>query len=149
VDYSGQVKGVEAYRTGQVVQHAKTITEADVVLFAGLSGDFNPVHVDREYAAGTRFGKRVVHGILTTGLISAAITKLASGAIYLAQEVRFINPVFIDDTITAEVEVTEVRPEKGILVLSTRCFNQKGDQVIDGKAMIMVPRKMRRREGDS
>ena len=117
----------------------RTITDNDVTQFAAITGDTNPVHLDARYAATTRFGQRIVHGILTAGLISAVIgTKLPGlGAIYLSQQLKFLAPVHRGDTITASAEVIASRPEKRILTLHTQCVNQDGQVVIDGEAIVM------------
>jgi 3-hydroxybutyryl-CoA dehydratase len=117
----------------------RTITDADVRGFAALTGDDNPVHLDADYAATTRFGARIVHGILTSGLISAVIgTQLPGlGAIYLQQNLRFVAPVYHGDTITATAEVIAVRPDKRILTLRTVCVNQNDELVIEGEAVVM------------
>jgi 3-hydroxybutyryl-CoA dehydratase len=140
MDYRQWDVTVDQLTVGSRAQVAKTLSEADVMLFAGLSGDFNAIHINADYAEQTHFGQRVVHGILTTGLISAALTKLALGAIYLAQEVKFLKPVFIGDTIVATAEVTEIKAEKGVVHLHTFCTNQRDEMVIDGQATIMVGR---------
>lgn len=117
----------------------KTITAEDVDMFAKISLDVNPVHLDEEYASKTMFKKRIAHGILTTGLISAVLgTKLpGEGAIYMAQELKFMAPVYIGDTITATVEVIELIAEKNRVVVSTTCTNQDGKEVIIGKATLL------------
>jgi 3-hydroxybutyryl-CoA dehydratase len=124
---------------GTVETVTRTITDADVAAFASLTGDNNPVHLDASYAATTRFGEPIAHGILTTGLISAVIgTKLPGlGAIYLNQTLKFVAPVFHGDTITASAEVIASRPEKRILTLRTACVNQHGATVIEGEAVVM------------
>jgi 3-hydroxybutyryl-CoA dehydratase len=124
---------------GTVESVTRTITDADVAAFAHLTGDNNPVHLNAEYAATTRFGEPIAHGILTTGLISAVIgTKLPGlGAIYLNQTLKFVAPVFHGDTITASAEVIATRPEKRILTLRTACVNQHGATVIEGEAVVM------------
>jgi 3-hydroxybutyryl-CoA dehydratase len=129
-----------AFYVGQRDSFTKTVTEADVITFAGLIGDSNPIHVDAEYARKSRFGQRVAHGMFIGGLISAVLgNKLPGpGAIYLSQQIEFLAPVFIGDTITAAVEVTERRPEKRILTLKTDAYNQEGKQVVTGKAVLLV-----------
>lgn len=124
---------------GQTAEYSKTVTDADVMAFAGLTGDFNPVHVDAEAAARTRFGGRVAHGMLGGGLISAAIANRlpGPGSIYLAQSLRFTAPVRLDDTVTVTVEVIELLPKKRVR-LSTRCRNQNGETVIDGEATVLM-----------
>ena len=126
---------------GQWAEHAKSVTDADVVLFAGVTGDFNPVHVDAEAAARSMFGGRIAHGMLSAGLISAAIAMRlpGPGSIYLSQTLRFTKPVRIGDTVTARVEVLEVIAAKRRVRLATTCRNQHGEVVLDGEAMVLVP----------
>ncbi len=118
----------------------KTISESDVYLFAGLTGDFNPLHMNEEVAKKSIFKTRVVHGLMVAGLISAVLgLKLPGpGTIYLSQELRFVKPVRIGDTIRAEVEVIELLP-KNRVKLKTICINQRGEVVIDGSAIVLVP----------
>jgi 3-hydroxybutyryl-CoA dehydratase len=130
----------DAFQIGQRASFTKTVTESDVTMFAGLTGDFNPVHVDAEYARKSRFGQRVAHGIFTVGLISAVLgNKLPGpGCIYLSQQVEFLAPVFIGDTITAVVEVTEWREDKRIMTLKTDCYNQVQKEILTGKAVLLI-----------
>ncbi len=123
---------------GMSAQTTKTITETDVVLFAGLSTDINPLHINEEYAKTTVFGSRIAHGILVSGLISATLAnKLPGpGCIYLGQDLKFTAPVRIGDTFTATVEVESLREDKKIVTLTTTCRNQKGDVVIQGSAVL-------------
>ncbi len=132
----------EDCRSGQTATFTKTMSETDVYLFAGITGDFNPAHVDEQYASGTKFGRRIAHGILVSGLISTVIgTKLPGpGTIYVSQELRFLAPVYFGDTITATVEVIEIIVERKRLRLRTSCTNQSGVTVIDGEA-IVSPRR--------
>jgi 3-hydroxybutyryl-CoA dehydratase len=129
-----------SFQIGEKASFTKTVTESDVTTFAGLIGDFNPLHVDAEYARKSRFGQRIAHGIFTGGLISAVLgNKLPGpGGIYLSQQLEFLAPVFIGDTITATVEVTAWRSAKRILTLKTDAHNQKGTQVVTGKAVLLV-----------
>jgi len=129
-----------AFEIGQHASFSKTVTESDLTLFAGLTGDFNPVHIDAEYARKSRFGQRVAHGMFTAGLISAVLgNKLPGpGCIYLGQQLDFLAPVFIGDTITAVVKVTEWRADKRIITLKTDCYNQDQEEVLTGKAVLMV-----------
>ena len=117
----------------------KTITETDIILYSGISLDINPVHINENYAAETFFKKRIAHGMLSAGLISAVLgTKLpGEGSIYLEQSLKFVKPVFINDTITASTEVIELNNEKNIVVLSTICKNQKDEIVLEGQAKIL------------
>ncbi len=118
---------------------SKTITERDVLAFAELSGDKNPVHLDEEYARQSRFGARIAHGAFSFALISAVLgTELPGpGAVYLGQTLKFIKPVYFDDTITATVEITALRRDKGILTLKTECTNQRGEKVAEGEATVL------------
>ena len=129
----------EDFKIGMKAHTSKTITETDVILFAGVSTDINPVHLDEEAAKKGIFGKRVAHGILVSGLISAVLgNKLPGpGSIYMGQELKFLAPVFIGDTITAEVEIIDLVPEKCRIKLNTTCTNQDGKVVISGTALIM------------
>jgi 3-hydroxybutyryl-CoA dehydratase len=123
---------------GQKAFFSKKITEADVKMFAEISGDKNPLHLDPDYARQTRFGARIAHGALTAGLISAAIgMKLpGTGTVYLSQNTKFVKPVYLDDVITANIEITAIRPDKGIITLKTDCVNQRGERVIEGEAVV-------------
>jgi len=124
---------------GQTAEYSKTVTDDDVMSFARVTGDFNPVHVDADAAAKTRFGGRIAHGMLSAGLVSAAIANRlpGSGSIYLGQTLRFTAPVRIDDTITVRLTVTELLSKKRVK-LSTVCVNQHGETVLDGEATILV-----------
>ena len=126
---------------GQSAETAKTITEADIMSFAQVTGDFNPVHIDAEAAKASPFGERIAHGMLSAGLISAVLAmKLpGAGAIYMSQSLRFVRPVKIGDTVTARVEVLEVITGKKRVRLSTTCRNQRNEAVLDGEALVMVP----------
>jgi len=128
------------FRPGQRASVTKTISEADVYAFAGITGDFNPLHVDAEFGRRSRFGERIAHGMLTAGLISAVLgMKLPGpGGIFLGQTLQFLKPVKFGDTITAEVEVISYRSEKRILTLRTSCTNQRGEQVIGGESVLLV-----------
>ena len=130
------------FRVGERARFTKTVTEADVTTFAGLIGDFSPLHMDAEYARKSRFGRRVAHGMFTGGLISAVLgNKLPGpGAIYLNQQIEFLAPVYIGDTITAVAEVSSWRPEKRIITLKTDAYNQDQVQVVTGKAVLLVDR---------
>ncbi|RJP24409.1 MAG: MaoC family dehydratase [Deltaproteobacteria bacterium] len=132
------------YKVGDFAEFTKAFSEEDVFLFAGISGDRNPVHVDKEFAAKTRFKERIVHGLLTAGTISAAIgMKLPGpGCLYLSQTFEFKGPVMIGDEITARVEIVEVVSEKR-LRFRTQCFNQRKEIVIDGEAVIVPPRPVK------
>lgn len=125
---------------GQFAEHTKTVTETDVVMYAGITGDFNPMHVDQTYAEKTKFGGRIAHGMLTAGFISAVLgMKLpGEGSIYMSQSLRFNRPVRIGDTITARIEVIELFSEKKRVRLATTCRNQKDETVLDGEALVLM-----------
>ena len=120
---------------GDTASFSKTITEHDVNAFAGLSGNFNPVHVDEEFARNTRFKGRIAHGLLAAGLISTVIGTVLPGAnaIYMAQELVFKSPVMLGDTLTALVEVVEKIEAKKRIIFKTSVTNQNGVVVIEGK----------------
>ena len=127
-------------KVGDTASLTKTFTESDVLSFAEISGDRNPVHIDPKFAATTRFKRQIVHGMLTAGMISAVLGMQlpGPGSIYLKQELNFRAPVYFGDTITATVAVTKVREDKPIVTLKTVCTNQEGAKVIDGEAVLMV-----------
>ncbi len=135
-------KTINDVSVGESATFTKTITEADVNAFAGLTGDFNPLHIDAVYAGKSRFGGRISHGALLCGLISTVVgMKLPGpGALYASQSLSFLKPVFIGDTITASAEITELIPERNRIVLKTRCINQNGDAVAEGES-ILLPSK--------
>lgn len=128
------------FQVGSNASLTKTFTDNDVLTFAEISGDHNPVHIDDEFAATTRFERRLVHGMLTAGMISAVLGMQlpGPGCIYLKQELNFRAPVFIGDTITATVTVKKVREDKPIITLATVCKNQDGMDVIDGEAILLA-----------
>ncbi len=127
-------------KIGDSASITKTFSDADVRKFAEITNDKNPVHLDEAYAAKTQFKRRLVHGMLTAGLISAVLgTELpGEGSIYLSQSLKFRAPVFIDDTITATVTVIKVREDKPIITLETLCKNQDGTVAIEGEAVLLA-----------
>lgn len=135
-------KTIDMIEVGDKASFSKTITETDVYQYAGITGDFNPAHVDQIYAAASIFQERVAHGMLTAGLISTVLgTRLPGpGTIYLSQELKFVKPVKFNDTITAEVEVVEKASAKNKLKVATRCINQKNELVLTGQAELMPPK---------
>jgi 3-hydroxybutyryl-CoA dehydratase len=131
-----------ALNVGDSAEVSKTITDEDVRAFAELTGDRNPIHLDESYAATTRFGRRIAHGMLGASLIS---TVLASelpgpGSVYLSQTLRFTAPVYLDDIVTARVTVKHVREDKPVVTLETVCVNQRGERVVEGEAVVLLPR---------
>lgn len=131
---------IEDLSVGMTAIFAKTVTEADIVLFAGISGDINPVHLNHEFATETMFEGRIAHGMLTAGFISTVIgTKLPGpGAIYLKQSLNFKAPVRAGDTVRARVTIKEIFPEKRRIVMDT-VATVSDKVVLDGEAMILVP----------
>ena len=125
---------------GDKASRTTLITDEMIRAFADLTGDANPVHLDDAYAAGTRFGRRIAHGMLAAGLISAALANdlPGPGTVYLSQRLQFKAPVFPGDTITTTVEVKSVRPDKPIVTLLTSCRNQEDTLVLEGEAVVLV-----------
>jgi 3-hydroxybutyryl-CoA dehydratase len=136
-------KTISELKVGDQASFSKTISETDVYLYAGITGDFNPAHIDETYAQKTAFKTRIAHGMLTAGFISNVVgTQLPGpGTIYVSQSLKFMAPVVIGDTITATVEVIDILPEKKRVRLKTTCANQEGTVVLDGEALISPPRK--------
>ena len=129
-------------KIGDNASFTKTITDTDIYLYAGISGDFNPAHVNQVEAEKGMFGKRIAHGMLSAGLISAVLGTMlpGPGTIYMGQELRFTKPVCVGDTITATITVAELIPEKNRAKLETVCTNQDGEVVIKGMATVMPPK---------
>lgn len=127
---------------GDSASFTKTVTECDIILYAGISGDFNPAHVDAESAKNSMFGQRIAHGMLSASFISNVLgTQLPGpGTIYLGQELKFVKPVYIGDTVTATATVVERIEEKNRLKLETVVKNQRGEVVITGMATVMPPK---------
>ena len=133
---------INEMKIGDSASFTKTVTDTDVYMFAGISGDFNPAHVNQVEAEKGMFGKRIAHGMLSAGFISAVLGTMlpGPGTIYMGQELRFTKPVAIGDTITATVTVAEMIIEKNRVILDTVCTNQNGEIVIKGKATVMPPK---------
>jgi 3-hydroxybutyryl-CoA dehydratase len=129
-------------QTGDKASRTTMISDDMIRLFANLTGDTNPVHLDDAYAAGTRFGRRIAHGMIAAGLISATLANdlPGPGTIYLSQTLQFKAPVYPGDTITTTVEVKSVRPDKPIVTLFTACKNQNDVVVLEGEAVVLVSR---------
>ena len=127
---------------GQSASFTKTITETDVYMFAGVTGDLNPAHLNEEYAKNTMFKGRIAHGMLGAGLISAVLGMYlpGPGTIYMKQDLKFLAPVRFNDTITATCTVKEKNDDKGRLVMECIVTNQDGTQVIVGEALVMPPK---------
>lgn len=135
-------KTIKDIKVGDFAFYEKTITEEDVKLFAEVSGDHNPVHLDEEYAKASIFQSRIAHGGLINALFSTVLgTELPGvGTIYLSQESKFIKPVYLNDHIKAIVEALEINEEKNRVVLKTTAYNQNNEAVVVGKAVVMPPR---------
>lgn len=133
-------RSYDEVKIGDTAEITKTITEADVVNYAGIIADFNPLHVNKEYAEKSMFGQRVVHGMLVASFFSTIVGVCIPGvnALYLSQEAKFIKPTFIGDTITAKAEVIEKVDEKKRIILKTEIYNQKDELVVTGKAITML-----------
>ena len=127
-------------KIGDKFSTSKQITDAVVRAFAELSGDYNPIHLDEEFAAKTQFKKRIAHGMISGALISAVLGYELKDRkiVYLSQTLKFTAPVFIDDTVTATATVTNVREDKHIVIVETICTNQNNEMVVKGEAAIMV-----------
>ena len=135
-------KTIDELKVGDTSEIQKTISETDVYLYAGITGDLNPAHLNEEYARGTFFKTRIAHGMLIAGLISTILgNKLPGpGTIYTHQSVDFLAPVRFGDTITARAEITELDFEKNRTRLKTTCLNQEGTIVLDGEALVSPPK---------
>ncbi|MGD2185960.1 MAG: MaoC family dehydratase [Desulfobacterales bacterium] len=136
-------KTIKALRVGQTARFGKTISESDIYLYAGITGDQNPAHINESYARDTFFKTRIAHGMLCGGLISTVLGNRlpGHGTIYIRQELNFLAPVRIGDTITAQAEVTEIMPAKNRVRLKTDCINQDGTRVIEGEAVVSPPKR--------
>ncbi len=129
------------FSIGQSAELTRTLSEADVMAFAQLTGDFNPVHVDADVAAESSFGERIVHGMLTASLLSTVLAMQlpGPGAIYLSQSVKFLRPVKLGDTVVAHVAVTSIDIDKRRMTLATTVRNSRGKNVVEGEAVIQLP----------
>lgn len=135
-------KTFEEIEVGEWASNTKTVTETDIVLYAGLTGDFNPVHVDAEYAKTTKFGERVAHGTITLGLVAPVIGMQlpGKGCVLLSLTGNFHLPVKIGDTITARGEISEKLTEKKLVKMALSFKNQRGEEVVSGEALVRPPR---------
>lgn len=131
-------------KVGDVITENVLITDEMIQLFAKCSGDFNPIHMDDEYAKKTRFGKRIAHGMISAALISRVLAmKLGAGGIYLGQTLKFMKPIFINDEVTIVLTVMSLREERGIASVETIVKNQAGDVCVKGDATIMFGEKVK------
>jgi len=129
-------------KVGQTASFRKTISETDVYLFAGITGDTNPAHIDEIHAKQTKFGKRIAHGLLVSSFISTVLGTMlpGPGTIYVSQSVNFKAPVYIGDTIEARVTVKELITEKNRVILTTDILNQNNEVVLTGEAVVLAPK---------
>ncbi len=136
-------KTIEELHVGDKAEFSKTISESDIYLYAGITGDFNPAHINEAYAAKTFFKTRIAHGMLLGGFMSAILGNQlpGPGTIYIRQELNFLRPVHIGETIIARVEIVEVLPEKNRIRLKTTCVNQDGILLVEGEAIVSPPRQ--------
>ncbi|KJS82159.1 MAG: hypothetical protein JM58_15650 [Peptococcaceae bacterium BICA1-8] len=145
-----KIKTIDDVFVSQKEEFTKTISESDVYLFAGLTADFAPHHINEEFAKTTVFGRRLVHGMLTAALPSACTSRIVSpGAVSLGHEFKFLKPVYIGDTITAIAEVIEINKEKKRVNIRTYCLNQSNELVLDGTTLQYMKVKEDLHEGTS
>ena len=140
VDYSSAPDTAMEIEIGASFSKSRLVTDELIRQFAELSGDFNPIHLDEEFAKTTRFGKRIAHGMLSGAFISAVLGYEFSERkiLYLSQTMKFTAPVFIGDTVTATATVANIRKDRGIVTLRTDCTNQNGEIVVTGEAVVMI-----------
>jgi len=141
VPHAGSHTHAPLPHVGQTAEWTRAVTDAAIQQFADATGDHNPVHLDDAAAARTRFGGRIAHGMLSAGFVSAAIAGVlpGPGSIYLSQSLRFARPVRPGDAVTVRLEVLEVHAARRRVRLATVCTNQRGEVVVDGEAVVMVP----------
>ena len=127
-------------KIGDSFSTSRLVTDEIIRKFADVSGDYNPIHLDEEFAAKTRFGKRIAHGMLSGAFISAVLGNEFKDLkiIYLSQTMKFTAPVFLGDTVTATATVITIREDKGIVTLETTCTNQNGETLVKGEAAVMI-----------
>jgi 3-hydroxybutyryl-CoA dehydratase len=135
-------KTIDQLRIGETAEFGKTISESDIYLYAGVTGDFNPAHLNEVYAEKTYFKTRIAQGMLTAGFISGllGVSLPGPGTIYIRQELDFLAPVHIGDTITARVEIIEIMDQKNRVTVRTTCVNQDGTMVLEGRAIVSPPK---------
>ena len=136
-------KTIGELKIGDAAEFGKTVTESDIYLYAGVTGDFNPAHLNEEYAKKTFFKTRIAQGMLTAGFVSGllGVGLPGPGTVYIRQELDFLAPVHIGDTITARVEVLEIMDDKNRVRVRTSCTNQDGIRVLDGEAIVSPPKR--------
>jgi 3-hydroxybutyryl-CoA dehydratase len=132
-------KQIIRFKIGDTAYQNKTINNEDILIMANLIGDYNPIHMNDEFAKGTRFKGKIAHGVLSIGLISSVLGNQlpGPGTIYLSQTIKFLKPVRPGDTIKAVVKIIDIEHEKQIITLSTDCFNQKEEHILEGNAKVL------------
>ena len=135
-------KTIDELKVGDTAEFTKTVSEADIYMYAGVTGDANPAHIDEVYASNTFFKTRIAHGMLLGGFISTVLGNRlpGNGTIYMKQELEFLAPVRIGDTVTARAEVVEIIQDKNRVLMRTTCVNQDGVTVVDGEALVSPPK---------
>ncbi|MDJ0913584.1 MAG: MaoC family dehydratase [Desulfobacterales bacterium] len=136
-------KNIDAIEVGLAESFSKTVSETDAYLFAGITGDFYPLHVDEEFAKTTRFKTRIAHGAMLVGFVSTVMAKInghipAPGGVSYHYNVKFVGPVMFGDTITTTLTVSEKNPARNEIILDAQCNNQKGDTVLKGQTVMKV-----------
>jgi 3-hydroxybutyryl-CoA dehydratase len=139
-------KTIDELKVGDTAEFTKTVSEADIYMYAGVTGDANPAHIDEVYASNTFFKTRIAHGMLLGGFISTVLGNRlpGNGTIYMKQELEFLAPVHIGDTVTARAEVVEIIQDKNRVLMRTTCVNQDGVTVVDGEALVSPPKAPKR-----
>jgi 3-hydroxybutyryl-CoA dehydratase len=140
MSYEQRILKWDQLEVGNSASFTKTMTETDVIMWVGLTGDLNPIHIDKEYSKTTRFGDVLVPGVLVLGLISNVITQVTFGNVYANQSIKFLKPVYIGDTITATATIIEKIEAKSMVKLETKCVNQKNELVMIGEGMEYILR---------
>ena len=133
MDYTSKIKHWDDIHVGDQETFTKTMTQTDMILWVGLTGDMNPVHIDKEYAQTTRCKDVITPGLMVAGLISTVMTQSTFGNVYSGQTLKFIKPVYVGDTITAVATVIEKMEEKHRVKIKTECYNQRDELVITGE----------------
>lgn len=135
-------KTIDQIKVGDSETYTRTVSESDVYLFGGITGDLNPAHTNEVASAETMFKGRIVHGMLTASYVSTILGMYlpGPGTIFLSSESKFLKPVRFNDTVTAKIVATDVNVEKNVVTFDAECVNQKGEKVLVGKAVVMPPR---------
>ncbi|ELR19311.1 MaoClike domain containing protein [Acanthamoeba castellanii str. Neff] len=144
----GRFSPTEPLAVGDWSETHKVFGTPEVAQFAALSEDINPIHLDAAYAEKTRFGARIVHGMLSASLFSGILGSQIPGAIYVSQSLSFKAPIYVGEKVTAKVEVTAIHPSKPFVTFTTKCLNTKGGVCIDGEAVVYIPHQHKNKNKD-